>query len=57
MIVDEVLEAIVVTTGGSGVTVAARRTPVGGWSGVSNRGVLGVTPSETEHMKERSSSS
>ena len=63
MIADKVLETIVVITGGSGVTVAAERTPVRGWSGVSNRGAferterLGVTPSEAEYMEEMSSSS
>ena len=58
---DEGLETIVIATGSSGVTAAAGRTPVGGQSRVSNRGVLerteglGVTPNEVEHMEERSS--
>ena len=61
MIVDEDLEAVVIVTGGSGVTAAAGRTPAEEWSRVGNRGALerleglGVTPKKAEHMDERSS--
>ena len=63
MTVDKGLETIVVATGGDGMTVAAGRTPVEGWSGVGNREALerteglGVTSSEVECMEEMSSSS
>ena len=61
MIVDKVLGAVIVTTGGSGVAVAAGRTLVMEWSRVGKGGALerteglGETLNETERKEEMSS--
>ena len=61
MIMDKVLGAVIIATGGSGVAITAGRTLVMERSRVGNGGVLerteelGETPNEMEHKEEMSS--